>query len=88
MLLLTRQFCLSCRDATKSPAAAVEPVDDKWASEVLKELVNSPELGKRGEAWTAAQLFAFILVAFPPDGLRGLLDVAGWLAIAGGLALT
>lgn len=55
--------------------------------EVLKEIVDSPELGRRGEAWFAAQLVALLLVAFPPGQLRPLLDAAGWLGIVGGLGM-
>lgn len=81
---MTLWFVLPCREHKPS---APEPVDGQWAQELLKEIVDSPELGKRGEAWFAAQLVAFLLVAFPPDGLRALLDAAGWLTIAGGLGL-
>ncbi|KAL4442753.1 hypothetical protein ABPG77_006747 [Micractinium sp. CCAP 211/92] len=62
-------------------------VDAEWAQEVLKEIVDSPELGRRGEAWFAAQLVALLLVAFPPGQLRPLLDAAGWLGIVGGLGM-
>jgi hypothetical protein len=64
-------------------------VDAEWAKEVLEEVVNPPpgELGTRGEAWFAAQLVALLLVAFPPEGLRPLVDALGWLAVAGGLGL-
>lgn len=64
-------------------------VDADWAKEVLEEVVNPVpgELGKRGEAWFAAQLVALLLVAFPPEGLRPLVDALGWLAVVGGLGL-
>lgn len=54
---------------------------------MLKEIVDSPELGQRGEAWFAAQLVALLLVAFPPGPLRPVLDAAGWLGIVAGLGM-
>jgi len=54
---------------------------------VVKELVESPELGKRGEAWFLAQVAAMLLVFFPPAGLRPIVDGAGWLFVAAGLGL-
>lgn len=57
------------------------------AQEVLKEIVASPQLGQRGEAWFAAQLAALLLVAFPPGQLRPLLDGLGVLGIVAGLGM-
>ena len=53
----------------------------------MSEIVDSPELGKRGEAWFAAQVVVLLLVAFPPGGLRHLVEAGGWLAVASGLGL-
>lgn len=54
---------------------------------MLKEIVASPQLGQRGEAWFAAQLAALLLVAFPPGQLRPLLDGLGVLGIVAGLGM-
>lgn len=71
----------------KPRVAASSPLPPLSLQEVLKEIVDSPELGQRGEAWFAAQLVALLLVAFPPGPLRPVLDAAGWLGIVAGLGM-
>lgn len=72
------------RNKTTPPhAAAGSPP----AQEVVREVLDAPDMGQRGEAYFAAQLALALLVAFPPGFLRPLVDVAGWLALAGGVGL-
>lgn len=56
--------------------------------EVVSEITDTSELGQRGEVWFAAQVLSLGLVFLgPPAFLRPLVDVAGWAAIAAGVAL-
>lgn len=61
------------------PMAAPDKAADLW-----QELTNAEKLGKRGEAWFAAQVLALVLVAFPPAPLEGLISVLGVALVAAG----
>ncbi|PSC75400.1 S-isoprenylcysteine O-methyltransferase [Micractinium conductrix] len=76
-------------DAPPSPPPSdVEgPVDGEWVKELAAELTDQLQLGRRGEAWFAAQVAAFLLVVFPPEGLRPLVDLLCWGGALAGLAL-
>ena len=83
---------LCCRDAPDAPPSPppsdVEgPVDGEWVKELAAELTDQLQLGRRGEAWFAAQVAAFLLVVFPPEGLRPLVDLLCWGGALAGLAL-
>mmetsp|Transcript_12694 Transcript_12694/g.27501 ORF Transcript_12694/g.27501 Transcript_12694/m.27501 type:complete len:304 (+) Transcript_12694:94-1005(+) len=59
---------------------------DFFASqELVEELKDSTQLGKRGEAWFFAQIAALALIVFPPVPLVGLIDLVGTLALTSGL---
>lgn len=57
------------------------------SQEVTKEVLDTSELGSRGEIWFAGQVLLAVAVLFPPGFLRPLLEGAGWLAVAAGLGL-
>jgi protein-S-isoprenylcysteine O-methyltransferase Ste14 len=65
----------------------VKPVDAEWVQEVSKEVLDTSELGSRGEIWFAGQVILALAVLFPPGFLRPLLEGAGWLGVAAGLGL-
>ncbi|KAL4523195.1 hypothetical protein Ndes2526A_g07896 [Nannochloris sp. 'desiccata'] len=62
------------------------PVTAESAQELIQELLDPEQFGTRGEAWFLAQLVLILLVAFPPSGLRQIVDVAGGCLLLAGLA--
>lgn len=68
-------------------AADAKPLDSEWVQEVAAEVLDTSQLGQRGEAWFAAQAVLLLLVVVPPEPLRPLLSTVGWLATAAGLGL-
>jgi len=68
----------------KRPPA--RPVTAESAQELIEELLDPEQFGTRGEAWFLAQLVLILLVAFPPSGLRQIVDVAGGCLLLAGLA--
>lgn len=70
-----------------SPHAARIPGVIRVPQEVIKEVVDAPDIGKRGEAYFAGQVVLALLIVFPPSFLRPLTDAAGWLGLAAGLGL-
>lgn len=55
------------------------------AEELVKELGDPGQFGKRGEAWFFAQVATVLLVIFPPVPLYGLIDLVGTLSLTTGL---
>lgn len=54
---------------------------------MTQEVLDTSQLGSRGEIWFAGQVGLALAVLFPPGFLRPLLEGAGWLAVAAGLGL-
>ena len=50
-------------------------------------MLDTSELGSRGEIWFAGQVVLALAVLFPPGFLRPLLEGAGWIGVAAGLGL-
>jgi protein-S-isoprenylcysteine O-methyltransferase Ste14 len=70
----------------KASSTPPRPVTAESAQELIEELLDPERFGTRGEAWFFAQLILILLVAFPPSGLRQIVDVAGYCCLAAGLA--
>ncbi|KAF8072570.1 hypothetical protein HT031_000230 [Scenedesmus sp. PABB004] len=80
--------------AVEEPGSAAEqavvgshPLPDiqEAAQELLTELQDQSQFGKRGEAWTLAQIAVMVLVLLPPFQLTGLVDILATLLITSGL---
>jgi hypothetical protein len=64
---------------------------DCTVQEVMAELTDTSQLGKRGELWFVAQSLAIIAVIFPPGGLEvggSLGCISGWPSSAVWLTAT
>lgn len=77
-------------DSAAAAADAAEvsshPLTDMFgAQELLTELQDQDQFGKRGEAWTFAQVAAIVLVLLPPFQLVGLVDILATLLITSGV---
>lgn len=44
-------------------------MDAEWAQEVVQEVMDTKQLGQRGELYFVAQVVALALVVFPPNFL-------------------
>lgn len=64
-----------------------KPVDAESARELVEELMNLEEFGKRGELWFVLQMTLILLVVFPPGGIRQIVDVMGYSAVLFGLTI-
>lgn len=85
--LRRRTLAATPRRCAAAQATALCTLPPPSWQEVIKEVIDSPDMGRRGEAYFAAQVALALLVAFPPGFLRPLADAAGWLAVGGGLGL-
>ncbi|WIA28522.1 hypothetical protein OEZ86_011065 [Tetradesmus obliquus] len=74
-------------EAEAAPAeVSSHPLTDMFgAQELLTELQDQDQFGKRGEAWTFAQVAAIVLVLLPPFQLVGLVDILATLLITSGV---
>ncbi len=52
---------------------------------LLDELVDSKDLGKRGEGYFIAQMVLNFLIVFPPGGLGDIVNTLGWVLLILGL---
>lgn len=53
--------------------------------ELVEELRDSKEMGKRGEVYFALQSLLILLVIFPPKGLGDLITTIGFIGLLGGV---
>lgn len=58
----------------------------EWSKEVIDEVLDTRELGQRGEIWLGLQVAVFGLALIGPSGLQGLTDSLGLLIALLGLA--
>jgi len=71
---------LGCRESGGS--------EDKFKStELVEELLDTTELGKRGELLFAGQVVLLLLLLFPPQQLDAIATLAGLALLSGGLGL-
>lgn len=74
-------------EASQAAQASSHPLaDDVFGTqELVEELQDRQQFGKRGEAWLFAQTAALLLILVPPMSLKGLIDLLGTLLITAGL---
>jgi len=69
---------------TAEPAVESHPLQES-AKDLISELTDEQQFGKRGEVWFFAQVATFIFVLLPPFGLKGLVDLLATLLLTAGV---
>ena len=55
--------------------------------ELIEELTQSKDKGKRGEIYFALQALLIFLVVFPPKGLGDIITTVGFIGLCGGIGI-
>jgi protein-S-isoprenylcysteine O-methyltransferase Ste14 len=74
------------KDVQNMPGEGRKPVTVESMEDLLQELVDPQKFGTRGELWFFAQMVLIALIAFPPGGIRQIVDVLGGCFLVFGLA--
>ncbi|PNW84455.1 hypothetical protein CHLRE_03g145247v5 [Chlamydomonas reinhardtii] len=71
----------------KAKSGASTDADMFASKDLIEDVLDTSELGSRGEGWFVAQLAAFAVLLFPPAGLTGAVDSLALLCLVSGLTL-
>ncbi|KAG2454758.1 hypothetical protein HYH02_000593 [Chlamydomonas schloesseri] len=72
---------------TSSQSGASTDGDIFNSKDLIEDVLDTSDLGTRGEGWFVAQLAAFAVLLFPPAGLTGAVDSLALLSLLSGMAL-